>query len=155
VIVEKRIAKLDLQLKKHVAKTFEEDRRERELLVRIQADLEAEKGLRGFPFTPEERKRITNYQFLSGKPLVVVLNRGEAEPSRDALAAIRNAAGIEPITVAARNELEIMQLPPEERGPFLEEFGIQELNRERLIQACYQAAGRISFFTAREKEVRA
>jgi len=98
---------------------------------------------------------VGSYQFLSAKPRVVVLNRGEAPPPPEVIIGVAAAAGKDPIPVAARNELEIQELPPEEQGPFLEEFGIREPAGARVIAASYQAAGRASFFTAGDKEVRA
>jgi ribosome-binding ATPase YchF (GTP1/OBG family) len=53
------------------------------------------------------------------------------------------------------NELEIQQLPQEEQKVFLDEYGITEFSRDRLVSEGYRAAGRISFFTVGEKEVRA
>jgi ribosome-binding ATPase len=157
VIVERRLERLEAQLKKHIQKTHEDDRREKELLLRVKTHLEAENDLTGFAFTAEERKRVGSYQFLSAKPRVLVLNRGETPPGAAALASLAAAAaaGAEPIVLAAQSELEVLQLPPEERGPFLEEFGIGEPSRERVIAASYRAAGRIAFFTAGDKEVRA
>jgi ribosome-binding ATPase len=155
VIVENRLEKLEAQLKKHIAKTFDEDRKEKELLLRVKADLEAEKPLSGFPFTAEERKKLTSFQFLSAKPRLVVLNRGESPPAPEVVAKVRDAAGAEPIPIAARNELEVLQLPEEERAPFLEEFGIEELARDKVIAASYRVAGLQSFFTVGPDEVRA
>jgi GTP-binding protein YchF len=154
VIVERRLERLESQLKKHNPKTFDDDKKEKELLDRVKVYLEAEKALSAFTFTAEERKRVTSFQFLSAKPLVVVLNRGEAPPREEVLAKIA-AAGVPPIPIAARNELEVLQLPEEERAPFLEEFGIGEFARDKVIAASYRAAGRQSFLTAGDKEVRA
>jgi ribosome-binding ATPase YchF (GTP1/OBG family) len=68
---------------------------------------------------------------------------------------IRTISGGEVIAVPARNELEILELPAEDRAPFLEEYGIQEFQRDAIMSAAYRAAGLISFFTAGDKEVRA
>ncbi len=155
VIAERRLERLEVQLKKHIAKTHDDDLREKEVLVRVKAHLEAEKDLSSFAFTAEERKRMGSYQFLSGKPRVVVLNRGEAPPAPDALSALEKAIGSAPIPIAARNELEILQLPEEDRGAFLQEFAIEQLARDQVVAASYRAAGRHAFFTAGDKEVRA
>jgi ribosome-binding ATPase len=155
VIVERRLERLESQLKKHIAKTHDDDLREKEVLLRVTAHLEAEKPLSSFGFTADERKRMGSYQFLSAKPTVIVLNRGEGAPKPEVLEAVGREAGQAPIPIAARNELEVLQLPEEERGPFLAEFGIEELARGRVIAASYRAAGRHAFFTAGDKEVRA
>ena len=70
-------------------------------------------------------------------------------------AELSSAAGTEVLSCKALNEFEILQLSPEDQAIFLEEYGIQSFSREPIISAAYQTAGRISFFTAGEKEVRA
>ena len=57
--------------------------------------------------------------------------------------------------VAARNEVEILQLPEADRQPFLEEYRITEFSHDALVRAIYAVAGRISFFTHNEKELHA
>ena len=70
-------------------------------------------------------------------------------------AELSSVAGTEVLSCKALNEFEILQLSPEDQAIFLEEYGIQSFSREPIISAAYQTAGRISFFTAGEKEVRA
>jgi ribosome-binding ATPase YchF (GTP1/OBG family) len=117
--------------------------------------LEEEKPLTDLGLSAEDARRLAGFCFLSGKPFVTVLStEGVAAPGQD-LATIQSTAGGEVISVPARNELEILSLREEERAPFLEEYGIREFQRERIISAAYRAAGLISFFTAGDKEVRA
>ncbi|RMF80952.1 MAG: DUF933 domain-containing protein, partial [Planctomycetota bacterium] len=52
-------------------------------------------------------------------------------------------------------EAEIMALDPADRAEFLEGYGISTVARDRIIRACYDALGLISFLTAGEPEVRA
>ena len=52
-------------------------------------------------------------------------------------------------------ESEIAQMEPEERAMFLEELGLKQSGLERLISACYDLLGLISYLTAGEDEVRA
>ena len=155
VIVERRLERLEAQIKKRLQKTHDEDLKEKELLIRVKTDLETEKDLTAFPFSPEERKRMGSYQFLSSKPRVAVLNLGEKAVGAEVLAAVEKLSGVKPVPIPARTELEVLQLPAEEREPFLAEFGIRELSRDKVVHASYRAAGRHSFFTAGDKEVRA
>ena len=60
----------------------------------------------------------------------------------------------EAVTIDAKLELELIQLDPEERAVFMEDLGIQELGRDRIIRQAYDAVGIITFFTAGEPEVR-
>ena len=79
--------------------------------------------------------------------------RGEVPQSE--LDAIVAGSGATVIAIAARNELEILQLPEADREVFLAEYGITEFRGDSVIGAAYEAAGLISFFTAGDKEVRA
>jgi hypothetical protein len=154
VIVEKRLEKLQAQVKKFTP-TQEQDKRELALLERVQQHLEAERDLSEFVFSGAERKQIQGFQFLSLKPKVVVLNRDERPLAAELVDRFTRSAGARPYDLMAKNELEILQLPPEDQEGFRKELGVQEGTREAVIQQCYERAGLISFFTAGEKEVRA
>jgi hypothetical protein len=66
-----------------------------------------------------------------------------------------DAAAAATFAVAAELEAEIMQLAPEERGVFMQDYGITDLARDRVIRACFDALGMIVFLTTGEDEVRA
>jgi ribosome-binding ATPase YchF (GTP1/OBG family) len=51
--------------------------------------------------------------------------------------------------------MEIAQLPPEDEGEFLAEYGISEPGRERVIRASYDTLGLLTFFTGNDEEARA
>ncbi len=154
VIVEKRVEKLETQVKKPTP-TQADDRRELELLQRVRAHLEAEKDLVEFPFTGVERRIVQGYQFLSSKPRIIVLNRGEQPLDEAIVRQLEEAAGTRVFDVPGLNELEIEQLPDDDRAEFREAMGVEPGTRERIIAECYRAAGVIGFFTVGEKEVRA
>ena len=52
-------------------------------------------------------------------------------------------------------EMEVAQLPPEERATFREELGLGEESKTLFLQTAYAMLGLISFLTAGEPEVRA
>ena len=65
----------------------------------------------------------------------------------------KQGAGV--LVISAEIESEIAQMDPEERKEFLEELGLERSGLERLVSACYDLLGLISFLTAGEPEVRA
>ena len=65
------------------------------------------------------------------------------------------AGGMPVMGLQGELEMEIAQLDPAEEKAFLEEYGITEPGRERVIRASYEHLGLISFFTVGEDEVRA
>src|ERR1700758_2830693 len=79
VVVEKRMERVDKDRKK--IKSPELDA-EFALLEKLKAELEANRPLRGLEFSAEDEKRIRGFQFLSQKPMLVVLNIGENDAAR-------------------------------------------------------------------------
>jgi ribosome-binding ATPase YchF (GTP1/OBG family) len=76
VVIEKRLERLDKDRKK--IKNPELDR-EFELLEKCRAAVEANNPLRQLTLDADEEKRIRGFQFLSQKPMLYVLNLGEAD----------------------------------------------------------------------------
>ncbi|HEV2200852.1 MAG TPA: redox-regulated ATPase YchF [Bryobacteraceae bacterium] len=159
VVVEKRMERLDKDRKK--IKSPELDH-EFALLERVKAELEADRPIRGLTFTPEEEKRIRGFQFLSQKPMLCVLNLGEADAGR--LHAVEEQYRTGPLAskpntnvtaVCGKIEAELAELPPEDATEYLASYGLKESGMERLIAGTYALLGLMSFLTAGETEVRA
>lgn len=74
--ITKRLERLEKDLKKKKDPQFEP---EKTVLEKCQAHLEAEKPLRELELTPEERKPIGGFLFLSQRPMLYVLNLGDDE----------------------------------------------------------------------------
>ena len=159
MVVEKRLERLDKDRKK--MKNPELDR-EFELLERGKAMLESNSPLRALEVSPEDEKRLRGFQFLSQKPMLYVLNLGEADAPRlhqieaqyrdDAL---RNRRHIAVTAICGKIEAELAELPPEEAQEYLASYGLKESGLERLIAATYSLLGLMSMLTAGETEVRA
>ena len=75
-VVERRLERLERDLKKG---NNPELRREQELLVQCRAALEGGRALRSLDLPPDAAKRLRGFQFLSAKPLLLVLNLDEAD----------------------------------------------------------------------------
>src|SRR5579875_3011743 len=73
--VEKRLERLEKDLKKMRTADLE---KEHALLLRSKAALEAEQPLRELDMTPEERKLIRGFMFLSQKPILYAVNVSES-----------------------------------------------------------------------------
>ncbi len=157
IIVERRIERLDAQLKKGGDKLVKAANEvELALMRRLHADLETGAPLRDLALDAAEEKSLRNYGLLSLKPLLIVLNVGDgpAEPALRQLGDYRHPHSV----VAAmhgRLEMELAQMAPEEAVEFLSEYGIQEPGMNRVLHLSYQLLGLHSFFTVGEDEVRA
>jgi GTP-binding protein YchF len=156
MFAEKRIERIDKETKRNKE---EQLIKEKEFLLKIKAWLEEGKPLRLYPFTPEDRRVLVNYQLLTLKELIIVLNVSE-----EALADKGLEANLEKdfsnlkihfIKVSAKVEAEIAKLETEaERKEFLGSLGITEPAVDRLKRVCLNTLNLISFFTVGKDEVR-
>jgi hypothetical protein len=133
---------------------------ERSVLERCRDVLEEGGTLRILEFGEEEEKAIRGYQFLSQKPLLIVVNisenalsSGKAADCERRFASVKRARCA---AVCAELEMEIAALDEGDRPGFLESMGIEEPALGRLIRMSYESLGLISFFTTTgSEEVRA
>ncbi|MDX2200300.1 MAG: DUF933 domain-containing protein [Phycisphaerae bacterium] len=146
-----RVEKLEAAVKKPT-KDQEKQKKELELLKRCQEALEAGKPLRDVIQPGEEEKLVRSFGFLTQKPLVVAFNVGEADAAKPP--PFIDPAAAATVTLCATLELDLAQLAPEERGPFLAEYGLKEIAGQRLVRAAFDALGMMFFLTAGPEEVR-
>jgi GTP-binding protein YchF len=158
-IAERRVEKLEQQ----VRKTHRDvERKELDLLRRVLAHLEQEIPLRRLELAEAERQQLRGFTFLSLKPLLVVINAGEADAARlDAGAAafglehVAQQPATEVVALSAKIEAEIARLDAGDAASFRADLGIREPALERMIRASYRLLGCVSFFTVGEDECRA
>ncbi|MBN2445767.1 MAG: redox-regulated ATPase YchF [Phycisphaerae bacterium] len=152
MICANRVERLEKAIGKPT-KDREYQKRELELLQKCQAALENEQPLREVVSEGEPEKMLRSFGFLTQKPLIVLINIGEADIGKD-LPFVDPYAQAN-FAIAAELEAEIVQVDPTDRPAFMKEYGIQALARDRVIRACFDALGMITFLTAGEDEVRA
>jgi ribosome-binding ATPase len=157
--IEKRLERLEKDLKKKADKNFE---LEKTVLEKCKAHLHAEKPLRELPLTAEEKKPIGGFLFLSQRPMLFVLNLGDDEAGqldsaveRHKLGALQGRPNTVVVAVCGRLEAELAEMDDKEAGELLASYGLKEPGLNRLIHATYDLMGLTSFFTAGEPEVRA
>jgi hypothetical protein len=159
--IEKRLERLSKDLKKMRSPELE---KENELLIKAKAHLETEKPIRELEMTPEDKKRIRGFMFLSEKPILYVLNVSETSELSKALeeavakyklneVASRLNAGA--TAICGKVEAELSEMSDEDAAEFLSSYELKESGLTRLIRKTYELLGLISFFTAGEDECRA
>jgi GTP-binding protein YchF len=149
IVLEKRLERLEKEHNKGI---------ETEILKRCQAHLEAGKSLRTLDLSPQEASEINGFGFLSRKPILLLGNYGEdkiGEVDPSGLASWATERGLGLIDLCGKMELEVAELPEDERKAFREDLGMGEESRTRFLQATYEMLGLMSFLTAGEPEVRA
>jgi GTP-binding protein YchF len=158
-VVERRLERLERDLKKG---NTPELKKEQEILQRCREALEAGQPLRALELGTEDAKRLRGFQFLSAKPLLLVLNLDEEDlPKADEAVALAGAeafmagAATRAVPICAKIELEIAQLDEADAQAFMADLGLKESGLDRVIRASYDLLGYISFFTVGEDENRA
>jgi GTP-binding protein YchF len=149
IVVDKRIERLDKEHRKGP---------ELEVLGRCRAHLEAGRSLRSLPLSAQEAHEVSGFGFLSQKPLLLLGNYGEemiGKPDPSGLAGCAAESGLTAIDLCGKMELEVAELPEEERQAFREDLGLGEESRQRFLHAAYDMLGLMSFLTMGEPEVRA
>src|SRR5205823_12008697 len=146
--IEKRLERLQKDLKKMKTADLE---KEFELLKRAKAHLETEKPLREMEMTPEDKKRLRGFMFLSEKPILYVLNISESTAlGKDLEAAITKyglaqiigdggGAGVparsgsathgsntSATAICGKVEAELAEMPDADAAEFLSSYGLSE-----------------------------
>lgn len=121
--------------------------------------LENEKP-RSVTLTKEQQEIAKGFFLLTTKPIIYVANISENEIGKENkyVEEVKKIAEDEHcgyVSLCAKIEEELIALDPEERAMFKEELGIKQSGLEKLVTACYDLLGLMSFLTAGEKEVRA
>ncbi len=150
--VANRIEKLEKSIQR-ATKTRDQETRELAMMHRVQEALEAEAPVASAMHTDEDRKIAGSFGFLTLKPVVAVINVDENRVATPPSFVHPHAT--QTIALSAEIEAEIARLGPEDRAGFLRDLGLAEPAGTRLIRACYDAAGLISFLTVGPDEVRA
>jgi ribosome-binding ATPase len=159
--IEKRLERLEKDLKKMKSPELE---REFELLKRAKEHLETERPLREMDLSPEDRKRIRGFMFLSQKPMLYVLNVNESATlgedleqavEKYRLTGVASRPGAGATAVCGKVEAELADMNDEDAAEFLSSYGLKESGLVRLIRKTYELLGLISFFTVGEDECRA
>lgn len=162
-VAERRLERIDKDLKKGRSPELE---RERDLIARCKDALESGTPLRALQLAGDDLKRLRGFQFLSAKPLLVVINLDEADlpevgadldkaAARTGLTGFLARAETRAVALCARIELEIAQLEPADAKAFLADLGLGESGLDRVIRTTYDLLGYMSFFTVGEDECRA
>jgi GTP-binding protein YchF len=130
-------------------------------LAKAREFLDGGVALREAELSSVEREHLTEFRFLTAKDHLIVANISESDAGAGEGQWVRrlSAATGEPdwrvVPIAASLEAELVTLPEEEQGEFLEGWGIAERGLDRLIRAGYRLLGLVTFFTVKGPETRA
>jgi hypothetical protein len=157
-IVERRLERIGESLKGARSSERENLVKEQDLVERIRASLENGVPVRQQGLSADESRLAEGYQFLSNKPLLIVLNIGEDQlPQASAMEdeAKRRYPQFNVSAICGKLEMELAQLSEPEAGEFRLSMGIGEGAMQRIVRLSYELLGMISFFSIASGEVRA
>ncbi len=153
-IIERRLTRLNAEITKMAARDRELRIAERDLLERLRVALENDTPIRDVTISEDEARMIRGYQFLTAKPMLIVINIDEGQlndPPPISYPHQQSAV----VALAGQIEAELAQLEPADARAFMDDLGIQQPARNRVISLSYDLLGLISFLTAGPDEVRA
>lgn len=159
-IISRRLERIETSLKGADPTERQSLLREQQMLEKLKLELEKEVPIRQLKLTADETKAISNFQFLTAKPLLIAVNIGEeqiggAASMEKELNSRHAGTGSGVITLCGKLEMELTQLDDEAAKVFRDEFGITEPGLDRVIKLSYQLLDLITFFTTASDEVKA
>src|SRR5258705_4210922 len=146
-VVERRLERLEKDLKRNRSAELE---RERDVILLCQAALEGGRPLRALDLEGDDLKRLRGFQFLSAKPLLIVINLDESQLADGGIDRAAAATGLTSflsrgstaaVGVCGKIELEIGQLDASDAAAFLADLGLAESGLNRVIRASYDLLG--------------
>ena len=159
-VAERRLSRLEKDRKKGPSKEIDA---EFSVLSKCTKQLEQGSPLRALKLEPQEMKLLRGFQFLSAKPMLLVLNVDESNashPIEETLTELQLQdfaadPAIRAVCICAKIELEISELDADDGELFLKEIGLKRPGLDRVIRATYELLGYLTFFTTGEDECRA
>lgn len=156
-LVSKKLEKLQKGVRLNDKKILAE----KELAVKVKAHLESGSPARTLKLNNDEKMLLKDFFLITAKPVLYVCNVMENDlpdmKNKYTEIVYKKAAdeNARAVSVCAKIEAELAELPETDRKTFLEDMGLKEPGLNRLIRACYSLLGLETFFTAGKAEVRA
>jgi len=160
-LIERRLTRLEAEMRSVKAGERGQLERDRDLLGRLRAALEAGQAIRTLEFSEDEARTLNAYQFVTRRPQLLVVNIGEgelgdAEAIAAEFAARYTTPAVSVVALCAKIEAELARLEPAEAAEFRRDLGLADVSPlDQAIRTAYELLGLQSFLTAGEDECRA
>ena len=160
-LIERRLGRLDTELRSVPAGERRALEGDRSLLTTLQQGLEAGRPVRDQELSEEQERQLAQDQFVTRRPVLLVVNVGEDDLAR-AAEIEREFAGhyggpqVRVVALCAKLEAELATLETEEASEFRRELGLDQASlADRAIGSAYDVLGLLSFVTVDGEECRA
>ncbi len=158
-ILDRRMSRIEEALKGARSAEREQWLKEKDFLLKVRCDLEQEVPIWQQELSEEQKRSLSHFQFLSAKPVLVVLNIDENQ--------LENAASLENtirssyshprfqvVALCGKLEMELAQLSESEANEFRGELGLKEPALQKTIKLSYELLDLLSFFTTVSAELK-
>lgn len=157
-LVDKRLERLAEVQKK--GRPTADELREETIMRQLHDALSSGRPIRDLDLAQEDQRLLRHYQFLTIRPVLVLLNIAESDLPRAHDLAAEFQAGYRHnhslvTAICGKLEMELAQLEPNDAAEFMAALGIAEPGLNRVLRLSYELLGLISFLTAGADEVRA
>ena len=157
-IMERRLKKLEISSKAARAAERDAHLKEQFILQKVKAELETDTPIRLQGLAEEELNMLSDYQFLTAKSMLVVLNIGEEQISQTTqlegeIGSLHPQFAV--VAICGKLEMELAQLSDAEASEFREAMGLNQPALDRLVGLSYGLLGLVSFFTTVSSELKA
>jgi GTP-binding protein YchF len=160
-LIERRLTRIEAEMRSVRAADRAPLDRDRTLMERLKAALEAGEAILALALSEEESRALATYQFVTRRPVLLVVNLGESQLA-DAEAIEREFAlkhggpGVGVVALCAKIEAELATMEPADAIEFRRDLGLPEVSPlGRAIREAYALLDLQSFLTAGEDECRA
>lgn len=159
-IIEKRLQRIETELRSMKAGERDQLQRLKDLLVRIKTGLENEVPIRAQELSDEDVRLLEGTQFLTARPMLIIINVGEDDLARRSeieeqfRTEYRNK-GRDVAVFSGKFEMDLNELSDDEAEEFRASVGVTESGMANAIRLSYELLGLISFLTAGPDECRA
>ena len=159
-ILERRLERIEQNSKGSRRGDRDAMLREKALISRLKDQLESGSPIRAQSLSREEARRVNEFQFLTAKPVIVVVNAGEEQMDEadEILDRLEREIAMDGVLCSAlfgKLEMELGQMDPADEDEFRESLGAGESGLDRMVRLSYAALDQITFFTCGPKDVRA
>lgn len=157
-MIERRIEKT-----KKLLKADKKYQAEIDFFQRVKETLDSGNAARSVECNEGEQELLDSVDLLTNKPIIYAANVSDSDFSNgienneyvkivEEIAKKENAAVV---PICAELEEQLVDMDAEEKEMFLSDIGLSQSGLDRLVAACYDLLGLISYLTAGKQEVRA
>lgn len=159
-ILERRLQRIEQNTKGARSGDRDAMLREKALIARLKDGLESGSPIRNQALSSNELRRVNEFQFLTAKPVIVVVNAGEeqADEVDEIMQRLETEVlndGVLCSALLGKLEMELAEMEPEDEEEFRASLGAGESGLDRMVRLSYAALDQITFFTCGPKDVRA